>query len=584
MSLRARLVLLALVAAAPTLVVALALERLVSARLEQSAEARLVAAQAAALGQFQRLRDRLHTQLEAVALQDLRELKRSPPDPAALAAQLAQRRDLPLLELLDARGRIVSSAHWPVGLGLFDRDRPFRGDESLRIERVADDYGDAEKLALSASRQVEWQGQELTLRGGVFLDAALLGELQALMQVELLLLDRRDARLLSRAQSPLGAWTGPAAGERLSGNTQVGGAAWRWRARALADELWLIVAVPRAEGDLLVAQVRRTTLAAAALALLCGLSVALLLAGHIARPVSELARRARRVSDGDLESAVPDAGPGEVGELARAFAAMTEALRTSRARLLQAERVASWREMARRLAHELKNPIFPIQLSVETLRRRLERRAAGEPADPQEPPFEQLFHESSDTILEALKSLRKIVDEFSDFARMPQPELRPTDLNAIVQQVLSLYRARAEQVVIEAELQPDLPRASADPALLARALGNLVANALEAMPAGGRLLVRTRAADGALAIEVTDSGPGLDADQRLRLFTPYFTTKRGGTGLGLAIVQGIVSDHGGRIEVESEPGQGTSFRLVLPLVKPGAAASQPPDPPAFSRE
>jgi nitrogen fixation/metabolism regulation signal transduction histidine kinase len=259
-----------------------------------------------------------------------------------------------------------------------------------------------------------------------------------------------------------------------------------------------------------------------------------------------------------------------VGALAEAFNSMTADLRASRERVVQAERVAAWREMARRLAHELKNPLFPIQLSIETLRRKLDQQtsapAGSAPARNGEAvEFAALFRESSDTILDALQSLRRIVDEFAEFARMPRPQPRPTDVNATVEKVLALHRARAGAVRIETALAPGLPPIPADPDLLARALGNLVANALEAMPGGGALRLRTAAGDGTVRIEVEDEGPGITEEQRTRLFVPYFTTKKGGTGLGLAIVQGIVSDHGGRVEVKSTPGAGTTFTLVLPI-------------------
>jgi len=287
---------------------------------------------------------------------------------------------------------------------------------------------------------------------------------------------------------------------------------------------------------------------------------AVILSGRIARPVRELAEGARRVAAGDLDAEVPVATGDEIGLLAGSFNAMTADLRHSRERLLQAERVAAWREMARRLAHELKNPIFPIQLSIETLRRALDQDGAQDAAR-----FQSLFRESSDTILDELRSLRAIVEEFSQFARMPPPRLAPTDLGELVERVLALYRARAATVKIETSLAPGLPTVPADRDLLARALGNLVANALEAMPDGGTLAVKTRAAEEGVALEVSDTGPGLTEEQRTRLFTPYYTTKKGGTGLGLAIVQGIVSDHGGRIQVQSTPGAGTTFTLVLPI-------------------
>jgi two-component system nitrogen regulation sensor histidine kinase NtrY len=286
------------------------------------------------------------------------------------------------------------------------------------------------------------------------------------------------------------------------------------------------------------------------------------LASRIARPVRALAEGARRVADGDLSGMVPASAPDEIGELARAFNAMVEALRVSQDRLLQAERVAAWREMARRLAHELKNPLFPIQLSIETLRRAFERGGAGGE-------LAGLVRDSTRTILDEIVALKRIIDEFSEFARTPKPRLRPLDLNGLVDSVLALYRPRAEEVTIETDHDATLPPHEADRDLLHKALSNLVANALEAMPGPGLLRLTTRNGGGAATLEVLDTGSGLTPEQKGRLFTPYYTTKKGGTGLGLAIVQGIVSDHGGRVEVESAVGKGTRFTLVFPLGKVG---------------
>jgi nitrogen fixation/metabolism regulation signal transduction histidine kinase len=244
---------------------------------------------------------------------------------------------------------------------------------------------------------------------------------------------------------------------------------------------------------------------------------------------------------------------------------MTAELREARERQLQAERVAAWREMARRMAHELKNPIFPIQVSIETLRRAYDRAAPGdEPGQA----LGTLLRESCDTILQELHALRDVIDEFSRFARMPQPHPQPLDVNVAVEQALALHEARAGSVRVERELQDGLPTVMADRDLLARAVGNLVANAFDAMEDGGTLRLRTGAVAAAVRIEVQDTGPGLTDEQRTRLFTPYYTTKAGGTGLGLAIVQGIVSDHGGRIEVTSAPGSGTTFAILLPTLGP----------------
>jgi len=246
-----------------------------------------------------------------------------------------------------------------------------------------------------------------------------------------------------------------------------------------------------------------------------------------------------------------------LGDLARTFNVMTAELRASRARLVQAERVAAWREMARRMAHEHKKPLFPIQLSLETLRRALDR------GDTPPPLF---LRETSDTVLDEVRSMNRVVDAFTEVGRLPRPRLIPTDLAEVVDHVLALYAARAEAVRLEKSLA-SLPPVLADPDLLARALGNLVANAIEAMPEGGTLRVRTRLEGDGVAIDVEDTGRGLSAEAQAQLFVPYQTTKPGGTGLGLAIVQGIVSDHGGRVDVGSGPEGGARFTIVLPRMR-----------------
>ena len=323
---------------------------------------------------------------------------------------------------------------------------------------MSEGYGASERLALVAEQAGSLRGQKVVVRGGFFIDGALLDELSRLMGAQVAVRDEAGRRWIAPNGSPLLAWKDPPSGVD-AGEVALRGESFRWRARALAPGLWLAVAIPRSAIDEVMGGLGRSTLIAAIAALAGALLAASLLSARIAAPV-----RAR-------------------------FDRMTDELRTSRERLVQAERVAAWREMARRLAHELKNPIFPIQLSIETLRRALDqdgrRGGAG---------FQALFRESSDTILDELRSLRKIIDEFSQFARMPPPRLAPTDLSELVEHVARPLRARAAASRIETRLAPGLPPVTADRDLLARALGNLVANALEAMPEGGTLRVRTRAA------------------------------------------------------------------------------------------
>ena len=250
----------------------------------------------------------------------------------------------------------------------------------------------------------------------------------------------------------------------------------------------------------------------------------------------------------------------EIGDLARAFNQMTEQLIAQQDRALQAERVAAWRELARRLAHELKNPLFPLQITVENLQRARDRAPAE---------FDEIFRESTATLLAELAQLKTIIGRFSDFARMPRPVFQPVDVNQVVSGVMKLFDAQLagngeRKIESRTELDASLAPVPADAEQLGRALRNLVLNAMDAMPEGGTLRVRTQASEGGVRIEVSDSGQGLTAEECERLFTPYYTTKQHGTGLGLAIVQSVVSDHHGRISVSSESGRGATFTIELP--------------------
>jgi nitrogen fixation/metabolism regulation signal transduction histidine kinase len=253
---------------------------------------------------------------------------------------------------------------------------------------------------------------------------------------------------------------------------------------------------------------------------------------------------------------VPVRTRDEVGELASTFNAMTRDLAGARDELVRAERVAAWREIAQRIAHEIKNPLTPIQMAIETLQRAHKKGA---------PQFDVLFAESASTILDEVGRLKRIVAEFSSFARMPAPTLAPVDVSEITDAALALYKGG--ETALELELGRGLPRALADKEQLTQVVINLVENARDAVAGRGRIRVVTRAdADrGRIELEITDEGPGLSDEARAKLFTPYFTTKPRGTGLGLAIVHRIVTDHGGEIRVGGAPGQGAVFTVALPL-------------------
>jgi len=285
-------------------------------------------------------------------------------------------------------------------------------------------------------------------------------------------------------------------------------------------------------------------------------------AARVTRPVVSLAEAARRVAAGDLGAKVEVESSDELGELAASFNRMTEDLVQQKDRTLQAERVAAWRELARRLAHELKNPLFPLQVTVENLMRAKQKSPEM---------FEEVFHEGTATLLAEIDNLKTIIGRFSEFSKMPQPQRRPTQVNDVVHSVLRVFHAQLRdndkeknRIVVRTELAEALPEISADPDLLHRALQNLVLNAIDAMPQGGELTIRTRTLDDRIELSVSDTGSGLTQEECGRLFTPYYTTKQHGTGLGLAIVQSVVSDHGGKISVESTKEKGTTFRIELP--------------------
>jgi signal transduction histidine kinase len=290
------------------------------------------------------------------------------------------------------------------------------------------------------------------------------------------------------------------------------------------------------------------------------------IARRISDPIRDLTRATRRVAEGDLDARVSTKSRDELRELVDSFNQMAGDLQQQRADLERSNRLAAWAEMARQVAHEVKNPLTPIQLSAEHL-----RRVYGDPGVD----FRTTLQACTDTILKQVRSLRRIVTEFSSFARptAAAPELQ--DLGEIVSEAVGPYRTVLPPGVrLGLDLSPGLPRIAADRRLLQRAVLNLVENALQAVGEKGTIDVRTRAVDGRLEVEVEDSGPGLPDEVRERIFEPFFSTKTGGTGLGLAIVKKTAQDHGGGVRLDSPTGGRTRAVLWLPVAPPRGAGDQ----------
>jgi two-component system, NtrC family, nitrogen regulation sensor histidine kinase NtrY len=332
----------------------------------------------------------------------------------------------------------------------------------------------------------------------------------------------------------------------------------------------LLVGSSRSDLVLLTRHIMKLSAVVAAAAILVGLLLTWWVSTRITRPIEELAEGAREVAAGHWGTRINLNGRDEAGQLASAFNNMTQTLSAQRERLVQTERVAAWRELARRLAHELRNPLFPLQITVENMQR------ARQLAPDQ---FLEVFNESTATLKAELANLNSIVNRFSDFSKMPAPEFSRLDVNEAIRNAVRLFEPQFHEVgkpniATEYFLKDGLTEIDGDPDLLHKAFQNLVLNALDAMPAGGMLTFRTEEKQSGVRIEVTDTGKGLTPEECSRLFTPYYTTKQQGTGLGLAIVQAVVSDHRGTISVASEEGHGTTFRIELPRRQPSVIAKK----------
>jgi two-component system, NtrC family, nitrogen regulation sensor histidine kinase NtrY len=306
--------------------------------------------------------------------------------------------------------------------------------------------------------------------------------------------------------------------------------------------------------------IRAIAFGVAGIGILFAVGASLWIAARVSRPIEQLAAAAGEVAKGRWDTHVPVHSKDEVGALAQSFNRMTSQLVEQRDRLLQSERVAAWRELARRLAHELKNPLFPLQLTVENMIRARQLSPAE---------FDEVFTEGSATLQSEIANLKTIIGRFSDFSKMPKPVNETIDARDVVRGVLNLYqpalREHVPPITLQYEANPSPLIISADPELLRRAISNLVLNAIDAMPKGGELRVSAACRkNGATEIRISDSGVGLTPEECERLFTPYYTTKEYGTGLGLAIVQSVVADHRGKISVESQPGAGATFIIELP--------------------
>jgi two-component system nitrogen regulation sensor histidine kinase NtrY len=401
-------------------------------------------------------------------------------------------------------------------------------------------------LIAETARLARDAGVAVVVVVGRAIDARLIESVRRPGRIDARIVDGRGRELVAPAEPGWGRERGPLTRIALVGDGQEVAA-------------WIEVAV----GDRDLASLQRQVTVVAVVLAILALGLTMLLGAVVARRITagldRLVEGAQAAARGDLAHRVAVTSADEVGELAGAFNLMLEDLGTAEERLVIAERIAAWQEIARRLAHEIKNPLTPIQMAMDNLRKTWRK---------QHPSFGDILEESTATVLEESDRLRRIVTEFSDFARMPRADLHPLDLTEVVASALALYQGETPVV---RQLAAGLPQVSADRGQLTQVVLNLVENARDAIAGrpDGSIVVATRRGDAGDRVElvVEDNGPGVAAELRDKVFAPYFTTKQGhgGTGLGLAIVHRIVSDHGGRIVIGEAASGGARFAIELPL-------------------
>jgi len=495
------------------------------------------------------------------------------------ALRLAESQQLDFLEFVDSRSMIVSSAQAPARFGYPESSlgNLSQLEHKSAFLKEEDEAGGQSSLGLFAVRMTSVGDKPLHVIGGKRIDEGFLGSLDLPAGIRAMLFRAESGASAPKLLTSSSTEVRPM--DKIAPLLQQAAVQEReqaqithWTDDPKDDEV--VRAIPLAGPDdktlgiLVIASSRRPYVevkqriqSAALMVGGVGVFVAILLSGWIAaritRPVEELAVAAREVAAGNLRAHVDAGSADELGDLAEAFNQMTRDLLEQKDQLVQSERVAAWRELARRLAHELKNPLFPLQLTVENLVRAREQSPAV---------FEEIFRESSATLLAEINNLKQIISRFSEFSKMPQPQLQPVIVNEVVEGLRRLFQLQLDSssIACRVELDASNEPVAADPELLHRALSNLVLNAMDAMSKGGTLTLRTRDREDKVIIEISDTGAGLTREECERLFTPYYTSKQHGTGLGLAIVQSVISDHGGTISVQSQPGVGSTFMVELP--------------------
>ena len=503
---------------------------------------------------------------------------------------------LEVLKVLLKDGTILTSGHWPASFGALDPLISAYASDPGRLPRVVDEATPAGSApALERWVTMRASGREIVVVAGRFLDAPALERLRTRTGADVLALCTASSGASSGASSvpyPSVAGRGPAPTSdclMARDKTLLPGREFSPTDRVLVDRLRLdvidvgglslYVGLDRSGIERVRSGIIGRAVLVGILSVIFAVILGSLVARRVVRPIEDLADAAARVARGDLSARVADPHTGgEVQALVDAFNLMARDLEGGQRRLLQAERVAAWQEIARGLAHELKNPLTPILSAMDVIRR---ARQLGR-AD-----FDAILQEQASAVVEEVMRLKELADAFARFARLPEKRPEPLPVDELFDHALALY---ASGIPVERSLEAGLPPLQADRTQLLTVLTNLVKNAVEAMEGTPvehrRLAVGARVDhvdgsdggdgnDGAdvMVITVDDAGPGIAADVVDRLFTPYVTTKGSrGTGLGLALSHRIIVEHQGSIEASTSALGGARFTVRLPVTAPVMAA------------
>lgn len=480
------------------------------------------------------------------------------------ATQFTQGRNLDVLKILSEDGEILTSAHWPASYGAIDPLLTRYKQHSDAAEMSFSIVAEATPLGRTPSLEV-WtnaataQGASIILAAGRFIDTQALTKMLARSGADLVAFCNTRKNTCLTANTASLPQQGIASLETLTNIPNIHIASFHLGSSDNPDTIQIVIGVSRESleslGQNLLKQAASTSLFGLALALLLGFY----LSHRISSPLSRVVQASKEVAAGEFKTrvAVPSGSAREIHSLAQEFNTMAEELELSRSRLIHAERVATWQEIARALAHEIKNPLTPILAALRVVQRAHERQV---------PQFDAILAEQATAVAEEVSRLKAMADNFAKFARLPEPRSAPLDVHSLVSQITTLYKNTYPDIIFT--ISSDRPEQiiEADSDRLRTVFSNIVLNAAQALEGHGELRISIQAnqSNAQLVILFHDTGPGIAPEIHDRLFLPYATTKgASGTGLGLALAHRIITEMGGTIELDEKVKAGACFRVTL---------------------